>query len=158
MAREIFRPDWRTPSDDMEETAGKAPFKLGQVIQHSDGTWWEFVRATGTIDQYDAVNIAPSTFRAKATGAGTTYGSRFGVANAAFKAGEGGWVQVFGRATVNAKANTVANGGLYTNATAGHVFSTAGGHKNIRGMILVAARGAGDGTATAELTWPVQWD
>ena len=145
---------------DPKERTTESQYRLGRVDQHDDCNFYIYVKAAGAIDADDLVRIDQTNLEVTASGHNTgKYEDRFGVATEAFAAGEYGWVAVYGRLNVNAKADCGIQRGIYPAGTAGHVDDAkpAGG-KTLHGIVVTAARGAGDGPTACQLSWPRQID
>lgn len=123
--------------------ASATAFALGTRTFGNLGSEWMYVYATNAITQYTTVFIDADY---KATGITTTLVQGpgvVGVAPVAFNAGESGWVQLKGSATVRAAAACAANIGLYTTGTAGVLDDATVSSGYIAGIILATAASAG---------------
>lgn len=131
-------------------------FGLGDLGTDSAGNQYVYVVAGGAIAAGDVVQFTSAYSATSLTTAASPRGRRCGVALAAIPSGSFGWVQVYG---VNAGANVLtlaaADTRLNTTATAGTLDDDGTAtSKQIEGIYLSAARGAGTGPAACVLNFP----
>lgn len=130
-------------------------FGLGDFHRDDTGRAYIFVQASAAVAASDAVQITVDYAVATVTTANSLRGTKIGVAPVAFAANEYGWVQVDGPATLNVLANCAANVRLNTVATAGKLDDDGtAGTKQIQGIVLTTANGAGTNARAAILNYP----
>jgi len=123
------------------------PAKLGDIGSDVDGEWM-FVKASATVNQYDAVSISTSYVATSLVDSGaftTTF--QVGIAQVALAANEYGWVWVGGLLgggsgkgiKVNiASTGSTANTALYTTATAGKLSLTSASHSKVSNVFAIS--------------------
>lgn len=104
----------------------------------------------GAVVVLDANNVAVALTTTAAGAAGR--GARVGVIHGDAKAGQIGWVQVYGIAPIQLAASSVAFAALYSTATAGIVDDSA--TTGVIGGVRAGASVAAGVYETAELNWP----
>lgn len=132
-------------------------FGLGDVVTDSVGNEFIFVTAGAAIDANAAVQFTSAYSATHLTTASSPRGRRVGVPAVAIASGSFGWVQVKGVASVGVSVLTLAaaDARLNTTATAGSLDDDGtAGAKQIEGIYLSAARGAGTGAAPCTLNYP----
>jgi hypothetical protein len=136
-------------------TQGKG-FGLGDRYTDNLGNEFVYVTAGGTIAAGDVVQFTAAFSAAALTTAASPRGRRVGVAMAAMTSGQFGWVQVYGVcAAANVLTLAAADTRLNTTTTAGTLDDDGTtGAKQIEGIYLSTARGAGTGPAPCTLNFP----
>lgn len=136
-------------------TQGKG-WAVGDVVSDQAGREYMFVSASAAIAAGDVVQLTAAHAAAGLTTAASPRGRRVGVAAGAIASGSFGWVQVKGVcAAINVLTLAAADVRLNTTATAGTLDDDGGaGSKQIEGVYLSAARGAGTGPAPGVLNYP----
>ena len=96
---------------------------LGECIEGSDGNVYQFVRANGVVDQYDAVAIDEAGDAvALTTAVSGAVPTAVGACQVAFTDNDYGWAVRKGQSfSVNALASCAGDVVLYTTTTAGHL-------------------------------------
>lgn len=124
-------------------TSTAPEFKLGSIIDGDAGSKWIYVKAGGTIAQYDYVTIDEDFTASAGTKAAVDAGHTPGFAQVAFAANEYGWVALEGRGElkVNVLAACAADAPLYTSATAGKLDDDSTSQTKIPGTVIVVANG-----------------
>ena len=124
-------------------------FGLGDRVTDSVGNKYVFVQASGSVAQYDAVQIG-STYVAQAlTKSLGDMGLPVGVAMATMTSASYGWVCVGGVTTVNALQTCSSSTALYTSGTAGKLDDTTTSQVKIAGIVLLANNSTTGTVATA---------
>lgn len=122
-------------------------FHLGDTVETNEGQTFQYVHASGAIDQYDFVSIDENNEATALADAGGAAGHGIGAAQVALADNAFGWVCInapSGGVRGNILASCVADVGvLYTTATAGHLDdATSGGAIITRGIVSVASAAA----------------
>ena len=102
-------------------------FGLGDQYEDQSGNVWVYVKASGSISQYDVVTYDEtySTVVAPVSTSNKARGDKLGVAAVAFSANDYGWLQVYGVVTMNVLGTSAANVELTVSATAGKLSSAS---------------------------------
>lgn len=132
-------------------------FGLGDVVTDNVGNEFVFVTAGAAIDANAAVQYTSAFSATHLTTASSPRGRRVGVPAVAIASGSYGFVQVKGVAAVGVSVLTLAAADtrLNTTATAGSLDDDGtASSKQIEGIYLSAARGAGTGAAPCTLLYP----
>lgn len=134
-----------------------APYAVGTVMEGSNGSFWTFVIAGGSITANDAVIVTTNsswTVQALTSTLGKgKLGQRVGVAGGTATTGQYLWVQTSGYCpTVNAATGATAFTALHTSASAGRITATAVGGTSafVNGIVLLAT--AASNVAAAFIT------
>lgn len=96
-----------------------AVYKLGTVVQASDGSEWVYVQANGAVTIYDTVWVNSAFQAASITPALAITPGRPGFAQNAFTDNDFGWVMLRGRPVIRVFLACAVNVPLYTCNTAG---------------------------------------
>lgn len=130
-------------------------FGLGDFHRDDTGRGFVYVQASAAVAASDVVQITSAYAIATVTTANSLRGTKIGVAPVAFAADDYGWVQVDGPATANVLANCAANVRINTTATPGKLDDDGtAGAKQIQGIVLTTANGAGANARAAILNYP----
>lgn len=159
-----IKPDLITTA--AEITAGKLPFKFGEIGCYDDPTrgYQEFVygRANGAITGAGYVCLEQTgddwvmaTTTTSAPGASGP-GSRAAVAMAAMADNDAGWFQIYGSGSVRTSASAAKGTQLNTTATGGQLDDdgTAGAEVISGVVVLTASGGSAETNADAVLSYP----
>jgi hypothetical protein len=134
-----------------------APFKLGTLVEGTDGSRWVFVQAGAAITQYYTVAIDENFQAVHITSTLAKAGYGVGFAQVAFSDNDFGWVCVHagGNISVRLAASCAADVQLYTTATAGVLDDTATSTACLlRGVVAVVAASNTASTREAIAIYP----
>lgn len=128
-----------------------AEFGLGDLRTDHDGKIWVYIRASGTIAQYDVVTYDEtySTTVAPVSTSNDARGDKLGVAPVAFATNEYGWLQIYGPTILKVLASCVPNTELTITATAGSVDDATTASLMVADGIVATAASVSVATATA---------
>lgn len=141
-------------------------FGIGQIINGSDGSIWQYVQAETTVSAYSVVAINPSGIMNMAVLGminGSTEGKQLAVSQFSFAPSEYGWVPVHGvggpGGTFKVKVSGSVSAGLmlYIGTASGNLAITAAVSGTIEGIAVVTAMDTANTAVTAApciLTWP----
>lgn len=150
---------WTPPTAGDYSSGDQPPFALGQQITATDGGVWVFVQlGTGGVTETGYVCVISEAFEAvMLTTSNDTYGDIVGVpACGAAVEDDYIWLQRYGPCpAVQVAANAAANVDLVATATGGQLDDGVTVGEFVKGIVLTTARGGTDGTAPAQLNWPV---
>ena len=148
---------------DLNTTSPTALFALGETVEGSDGTLWEYVNASTSVSAYAIIAINASGTMAMASAADAVAGLQLAVAQTAFAASEYGWVPI--RATGGATnqmrvlcSGTMSGGNaLYVGSRTGVCSIQVSSSATLHGVMVYGASGADHATVTSLaciVSWP----
>ena len=147
---------------DLNTTSSTALFALGEMVEGSDGTIWEYVNASTSVSAYAIVAINASGTMAMASVADAVAGRQLAVAQAAFAASEYGWVPIRGTGGANNQmrvlcSSTMSGGNaLYVGSRTGVCSIQASSSATLVGVMVYGASGA-DHALTTSLACIISW-
>lgn len=147
---------------DLNTTSTTALFALGEIVEGSDGTIWEYVNASTSVSAYAIVAINASGTMAMASVADAVAGHQLAVAQAAFAASEYGWVPIRGTGGANNQmrvlcSSTMSGGNaLYVGSRTGVCSIQASSSSTLVGIMVYGASGA-DHALTTSLACIISW-
>lgn len=116
---------------------------VGTIVDGDGGSRWMYVKAAGTISQYDYVTIDEDFSASAGTKAAVDDGHSIGFAQVAAVADDYLWVALQGRGglSVNVLGSCAADVALYTTADAGKLDDSSTSQSLITGITLATANG-----------------
>ena len=148
---------------DLNNTSTTALFALGETVEGSDGTLWEYVQASTSVSAYAVVAIAQSGTCAMASVVDATSGRQLAVAQNAFAANDYGWVPIRGTGgglnQMRVLCSGTMSGGsaLYVGSRTGVVSIQVSGSATLRGVVVYGASAVDEATVTSlpcVISWP----
>lgn len=115
-------------------------FKVGDTVAGSEGSLWQFVKASAAITAYDCVAIDENGDARPMTKALADTQPRVGFAQNAIASGHYGWVALYGQnLRVRVNLSCAADTNLYTTGTAGILDDTSTTQTLIAGVVITTA-------------------
>ena len=142
---------------DLSTVSSSRPYTLGQIVEASDGSVWQYVHNVTALTQYDCVAIASGSTAAPVTTTLANAGNKLGFAQVAFAASQNGWVALQGFGLkVNTDASCLPGVPLYTQDTAGSLSDATASltHTPVLGVMLIATQAVAGATA-ANVAYPM---